>query len=68
MSDASKDRPDRDDPDRDDAERGERGEHLDPEPLEAERPAATLEDVIEVFDREPPEEPVTDADAPPPFG
>lgn len=65
---------DHDDRDRDhDRDRDQRDQHLDPEPiesepLEAERPAAGVEDVIEFFDREPPEKPVTDADAQPPFG
>jgi hypothetical protein len=56
--------------DRGDADRDETAEegHIRPEPLEAEEPAAGVDDVIEVFDREPPERPVSDAEAPPPFG
>ena len=42
--------------------------HLDPEPLDPEAPAAGVDDVLEFFDQEPPERPVTDADAQPPFG
>jgi hypothetical protein len=54
--------------DQDDATTGEHEDHIHPEPLDPEKPAAGVDDVIETFDREPPEHPVTDADAPPPFG
>jgi hypothetical protein len=43
-------------------------EPLDPEKPVAEEPAIGVEDVIEFFDREPPERPASDADAQPPFG
>lgn len=41
---------------------------IHPEGLDPEAPAAGVDDAIEFFDREPPERPVSDADAPPPFG
>ena len=43
-------------------------ESLHPEGLHPEGLAAGVDDVLEVFDREPPERPVTDAEAQPPFG
>jgi hypothetical protein len=43
-------------------------EPLDPESLEAERPAVGVDDVIEFFDREPPEHPTSESDVQPPFG
>lgn len=46
----------------------DRDRDIDPERLDPEEQAAGVDDVIEFFDREPPERPVSDADAPPPFG
>lgn len=63
MSDSSRDQ------DRPETPAGrDEGDHIDTEPLDPEAPAAGVDDVLEFFDREPPERPVTDADAQPPFG
>jgi hypothetical protein len=41
-------------------------EPLDPEKPAAEKPEVGVEDVVEFFDREPPERPASDADVQPP--
>lgn len=43
-------------------------DHIHTEPLDPEAPAVGVEDVVEFFDREPPEHPTSESDAQPPFG